>query len=245
MDYYQVIGVARTASESDIKKAYRKLAKQFHPDFNPGNKSAEDKFKQIQNAYEVLTDPLKKLQYDQLGYVGRRPPNYSPPRPSPAKTKTDFERERAAQKKPAKPMSQSELDSIECTFFGGGNDSGRSILIHMRLTPEERKAGGIKHITIKKRDICQRCVGDGNIMMPCTKCNGKNPDHSWCDLCDVKGGIMGTCPACEGDGLRTLVPHTVRVVWSPNIQPGHTITIMGEGEIKPGKAPGQIRVVVT
>src|SRR5947208_16934581 len=69
-DYYEVLGVARDASEADIKKAYRKLARQYHPDRNPGDKTAETKFKEIQEAYDVLKDKTKRAQYDQFGFAG-------------------------------------------------------------------------------------------------------------------------------------------------------------------------------
>ena len=75
-DYYEILGVRRDASQEEIKKAYRKLVRQYHPDANPGNKEAEEKFKLINEAYEVLSDPQKKAQYDQFGFAGDVPPSY-------------------------------------------------------------------------------------------------------------------------------------------------------------------------
>ena len=74
MDYYQVLGVDRKAAAADIKKAYRRLARKYHPDLNPGDKSAEARFKEIQEAYSVLSDAKKRSQYDQFGFAGDRPP---------------------------------------------------------------------------------------------------------------------------------------------------------------------------
>src|SRR6185503_2601428 len=78
-DYYQILGVARSASEGDIKKAYRKLARKHHPDFNPNNKQAEEKFKQLQEAYEVLSDADKRKKYDQLGANYKNGAEFTPP----------------------------------------------------------------------------------------------------------------------------------------------------------------------
>src|ERR1041384_5597767 len=78
-DYYEILGVPRTASEADIKKAYRKLARKYHPDFNPGNKQAEEKFKKTQEAYEVLSDAEKRKKYDQLGANWKSGAEFTPP----------------------------------------------------------------------------------------------------------------------------------------------------------------------
>jgi molecular chaperone DnaJ len=240
MDYYEIMVVPRAASDDEIKRAYRKLARMYHPDVNPDDEKSVEKFKEIQNIYDVLSDPHKKMQYDQLGYVGRRSvgkPN--PPKATP-KTKQDFEKEKAQDSNDRKSAAS---DAVDCTYFGGGS-TGRNIMVHLKLTPQQMKLGGTKYIGIKRRDLCKMCIGDGSCMRMCLHCQGRKPDIGWCQVCDGIGAIQTKCHACNGDGLKEMKVHTVRVNWSPNVQPGHTITILGEGEAAPNKAPGQLRVVV-
>lgn len=249
MDYYAVMGVSRDATEEEIQKAYRRLAFKWHPDRNPGDDSATEKFKEVQTAYEVIGDPDKRAQYDRQGYAGRRPPPGTQPHntaPKP-KTKEDFERERAEQKererRAQQAATQKELDEIECSYFGGGA-TGRNVLVQMKLTPQEMKQGGSKFIKVKKKGLCNKCIGDGMGMKMCPKCHGQRPDVGWCPTCNGEGAVPIKCPACNGEGVSNWTIHEVKVNWSRNIQPGHQINILGEGEAAPRKPPGNVRVVV-
>jgi molecular chaperone DnaJ len=244
MDYYTRLGVSREATEEEIKKHYRKLAMQFHPDRNPGDKDAETTFKEVQEAYDVLSDTDKRSQYDRQGYVGRRPP--TPPKPPSKKpepkTKEDFEKERAKTEKKANPPEQ-DLDSIKCTFWGGGS-TGRNIMVQLKLSPAEMKRGGTKFVTIKKRDLCKKCIGDGEAMRMCPACHGTRPDVGWCQTCEGIGALPDKCTMCNGEGVKEWMTEEVKITFSPNIQVGHSITILGAGEAAPRKPPGQVRVVI-
>jgi molecular chaperone DnaJ len=238
MNPYETLGVIRDATPEQIRAGYRKLALQFHPDRNPGDPAAEARFKQVQDAYDTLSDPLRKADYDVRHPVAK-------PSPKP-KTKEDFEREKRAdkaKKQRAVSPSETDLSSIKCQFFGGGS-TGRSIMTQLKLTPAEMRQGGTKTVTIKKRDLCKRCIGDGRSMKPCPTCQGERDHVGYCNFCDGIGAIPETCPFCKGEGVSHWVIQEVRVTFSPNIQVGHQINVIGEGESAPNKPPGNLRVVV-
>jgi molecular chaperone DnaJ len=249
MDYYQILGVEKIATPESITKAYRKLARLHHPDRNIGDQGAEAKFKEVQGAYDILSDPAKRKVYDTQGYYGRRPPSPPPKPPSPKpepKTKEDFERERTEKKQNEvrnDNPSQLDLESIQCTFFGGSG-TGRNILVQLKLTPTEMKNGCSKKVVFKRRDFCRTCVGDGLAMKMCPNCKGSRPDVGWCPVCDGQGATPDKCPVCKGEGVHPWKMAEVRVRISGNVQPGHTINILGEGESAPRKPPGNLRVVV-
>lgn len=244
MDYYQVIEVPRTADEIQIKKAYRKLALQFHPDKNPGDKSAEEKFKVISNAYAVLSDAQKRADYDR--YLPKTIHKQTPSQP---KTKEDFEKERAKKndkkhdQSSDEPSTYEQLSKIQCSFFGGSN-TGKNILVQMKLTPDEMEKGGKKTVDIKKRDICWTCQGDGNAMKLCPRCKDQKPEVNWCPVCDSQGALQVKCSKCKGEGVFAWRVNTINVPYPADSKPGHQITILGEGEVAPLKPPGFVRVVI-
>jgi molecular chaperone DnaJ len=249
MSHYTTLGVDKTATSEEIHKAYRKLARQHHPDRNPGDESAADRFKQVQEAYDVLKDPLKKSQYDS-GFIVRNrpgpPPRPQPQPPKPPKTKEDFEREKAEAKRKkeraASPTAE-DLNNINCTFIAGGS-TGRHILVQLKLTPEEMQRGGNKSVIIKKRDLCKRCIGDGRAMIACPMCRGHRDQVGHCPRCHGYGAEEQVCGICNGEGVYGWTVQEVAVRFSPKVQPGHTITVLGEGEAAPHKAPGNLRVVI-
>lgn len=230
MDHYQTMGVARDATEEQIRKAYRKLAMKYHPDRNPGDADADAKFKEIQSAYDVLSDSDKKRLYDMQTASPRRasPPPKAQPKPPP-------------KKEPPPPKPQPE--EIKCTYFGDAW-AGRSIMIQLKLTPQQMKIGGVHYVKIKKRDLCGKCVGDGRAIQLCPGCRGRKPDVGWCPRCNGDGGIEAVCNICNGEGVKEWIEKEVKIHISPNIQPGHTINILGEGEAAPRRPPGNLRVVI-
>ncbi len=204
-DYYEILGVSRTATYEEIKKAYRKLAIQYHPDKNPGNKEAEEKFKEINQAYEILKDPDKRNRYDRFGHAGvsgsaGRGDSY-----------TNFEDLINNLFGEGDPFS---------SFFGGGRSQkrrrgqkGGDIKIRIKLTLEEILKGVHKKVKVKKYIVCQECNGSGaksaDAFQTCPTCQGSGKLRH-----RVGGGffsqiIVSDCPTCKGEGR--IITHPCNV----------------------------------
>lgn len=245
-DYYEVLGIDKGASDADIKKAYRKLAKQYHPDVNPGNQEAEAKFKEANEAYEVLSDPQKKARYDQFGHAGTDPNagfgggGFS----------GDFD--------------FGGIGDIFESFFGGGM-SGRSgkgrkgpqkgadIKINQEITFEEAAFGVERELNIQRHENCQTCGGTGSkpgtSPTACKHCNGTGQiqyqqntpfgqfvNVKTCDVCHGEGKIItDPCGTCNGRG-KIRKPIKLKVKIPAGIDDGQTISLRGEGE--PGTKGG-------
>ncbi len=178
-DYYEILGISKNASEEDIKKAYRKLAVKYHPDKNPGNKEAEEKFKEINEAYEVLSDKEKRARYDRFGHAGVG-----------SSASSD-------QYYGGAGVNMDDIFSHFEDIFGGGFGFGSSnrgartrrggdVRIQVKLTLEEIATGVTKKIKIKKQVSCNSCHGTG-----------------------AKNGKLSTCPTCKGSGVITKVQQTI------------------------------------
>jgi molecular chaperone DnaJ len=200
-DYYEVLGVSREADPEEIRKAYRKLAVKFHPDKNPGDKTAEEKFKELSEAYEALSDPQKRAAYDQYGHAafdprqraGRGsggfggPGNFHDP--------FDIFRE----------VFGGGSGGIFESIFGGGHDPsapqrGDDLRYDLEITLEEAALGCEKEISVKKLDRCETCEGSGaehgSQMRTCSTCGGRG------QVLMARGifSIAQTCPNCKGVG---------------------------------------------
>lgn len=235
MNYYETLGIEKTASAEQIKRNYRLLAKQYHPDTNPNDLKAEDKFKKILEAYENLIDPLKRAKHDST-IAG--PQNFNN---SSKKSKRDLFKEKEQNKK--ETWTAEELDKINCQFFGNSL-TGRNIIVHANLTPNERLFGGSKLVKIKKRIICMQCNGDGKIWESCRVCKDKKLEKLNCQECGGYGNFEYKCEVCDGLGLKNWTIKQVLINLPQNSQPGQTITVLGEGEDVPNKPPGNLRVVL-
>lgn len=201
MDYYQVLGVDRQAATPDIKKAYRKLARKYHPDLNPGDKSAEAKFKEIQEAYSVLSDPKKRSQYDQFGFAGDHPPGGGAgPFPGGGFEGFDF----------SDGGSGNFRDFFENIFGGGAAasaragavapDRGEDLMYAMTLGFEDAVKGVQTKIQLTRQASCGVCHGtggrSGGRTRTCPTCGGSGRGF-------VQKGFMkfsSPCPACGGRG---------------------------------------------
>ena len=199
-DYYEVLGVARTATDDEIKKSYRKLAVKFHPDKNPGDKAAEEQFKELGQAYEALSDPQKRAAYDQYGHAAFDP------------------RSRASRGGGSGGGFHDPFDifrevfsgggggGIFDEFFGGGRTDpngpqrGDDLRYDMEITLEEAAHGCEREITVTKSERCEACHGsggeEGSRVKTCPTCGGRG------QVLTSRGifSIAQTCPACEGAG---------------------------------------------
>jgi molecular chaperone DnaJ len=261
-DFYDILGVQRNATQEEIKKAYRKLALQYHPDRNPGNKQAEEKFKEAAEAYEVLSDADKRRRYDQFGHDGMRG--------------TDF-----------RPFTN--VDDIFSTFgdifgqggFGGsvfdemfGRSSqqrqrrtqpgqpGSDLKVRLKLTLEEIASGVEKKIKIKKALMCDTCRGTGarssSSRVTCPVCGGTGEirqvsrsafgqfiNISTCNNCGGEGKITkDPCPTCKGEG-RVQGEATIKVSIPAGVNEGNYISLRGEGNAGiRGGPPGDVIVLI-
>lgn len=235
-DYYEVLGVSRDASEEEIKKAYRKLAKKYHPDMNPGDKDAENKFKEASEAYAVLSDADKRRQYDQFGHAA-------------------FEGGGAG----GFDFNSADFSDIFSDIFGdmfgtgrrrgpaNGPMKGDNIRTSVRITFLEAVFGVDKDITLTLKDPCPTCHGTGakpgTSPKICPKCGGKGQvvftqqsffgtvrNVQTCPDCHGTGKIIeDKCPDCGGSGYVSS-RKTIRVTIPAGIDNGQSIRISGKGE---------------
>lgn len=243
-DYYDILGVSKGASDDEIKKAYRKLAKKYHPDANPNNKEAEAKFKEVNEAYGVLSDSQKRQQYDQFGHSA-------------------FEQGGGGGGFYSADFDMSDLGDIFGSMFGfggfGGSSRrngpvrGRDINVNISITFEEAVFGTKKEISINAIDKCDNCNGTGakpgTHAETCKKCNGTGQERI------VQQSMFGavtsvrTCSACKGTGKTVKDPCNVcrgtgkvkknkkfEVNIPKGIDNGQTIRLSGKGE--PGERGG-------
>jgi molecular chaperone DnaJ len=217
-DYYRILGVERTATAGEIKKAYRKLARKFHPDLNPGDRSAEAKFKEIQEAYSVLSDPKKKAQYDQFGFAGQTPPGPSPFGPG-------FEGFNFSD------YGSSTFSDFFDSLFGGdarrspgARERGEDLHYSMRIGFDEAISGLQTRIQLTRQAACPTCGGQGFVQAsgrrPCPACGGSGRVHlqrgfmrfqTTCPQCQGSGVARGErCPDCRGEGVIPKKGHAGR-----------------------------------
>ena len=244
-DYYEVLGVSKGASDDEIKKAYRKLAKKYHPDMNPGDKEAEAKFKEVNEAYSILSDSDKRARYDQFGHAGVDP-NYGAGGPGGGFGGFD--------------MGDIDLGDIFGSFFGGGfggfggsssarrngPQKGESLRASLTISFEEAAFGCEKEINLNRTEECEACHGSGaepgTTAETCPDCRGTGvvrvqqrtggfafSSTAPCTRCRGTGKIIHTpCKACGGNGS---VKKTKRVTVSipAGIDEGQAVSLRGQG----------------
>lgn len=260
-DYYEVLGVSKNATEDEIKKAYRKVAMQYHPDRNPGDKASEEKFKEAAEAYEILNDSDKKAQYDRFGHNAfsqGRGGGYS-----------------------GGGMNMEDIfsqfgdifgDEAFGSFFGGGgrkSSGGRSrgtrgsnLRVKLKMNFEEIAKGANKTIKVKKYIRCHTCEGSGakdkSSVQTCSSCSGSGQVRkvqntflgqmqtvTTCPSCGGEGTtITAKCISCKGEG-RVYGEETVTIDIPAGVQEGMQLSISGKGNAgERGGSPGDLIVLI-
>ncbi len=261
-DYYEVLGVGKGATADEIKKAYRKVAMQYHPDRNPGDKAAEEKFKEAAEAYEILSDADKKAQYDRYGHAGvsgNGRGGYS-----------------------GGGMNMEDIfsqfgdifgDDLFGNFFGGGQQRrgggqrsrgvrGSNLRIKLKLTYEEIAKGVTKNIKVKKYVPCNTCSGSGakdkGSVQTCGTCGGSGQVRrvqntflgqmqtvTTCPTCNGEGTtVTAKCGSCKGEG-RMYAEETVGIEVPAGVQEGMQLSINGKGNAgERGGMPGDLIILI-
>ena len=257
-DYYEVLGIQKGASEDEIKKAYKKLARKYHPDMNPGDKEAEEKFKEVNEANEVLSDPEKKARYDQFGFAGVDP-NYGAGAGGAGGFGGGFD--------------FGDLGDIFGSFFGGGFGGGQrrnpnapqrgeSIRASVSVSFTDAAFGCEKSVTLERSEMCGTCKGNGSApgTTPevCPDCHGTGTvqvrrqtpmgvfaSNGPCRKCGGTGRLIHQpCPDCRGGGT-VRKRKTIQVTIPAGIDHGQTISLRGQGNAgKNGGPAGDLLITV-
>lgn len=256
-DFYEVLGVQKGASEEEIKKAYRQAAKKYHPDLNPGDKTAEARFKEVNEAYEVLSDPEKKARYDQFGHAGVDPNFGAGGYGGAGFDGMDF-----------------DLGDIFSSFFGGGVGGSRrsnpnaprrggDVSASVIISFDEAAKGCKKQVNVQLTGACPDCGGSGakkgTSPKTCPACNGTGQERrqqrtpfgviqtqSVCSRCHGRGKIVDTpCPTCNGNG-QVRKSSVIGVNIPAGIDDGQVITIRGKGNAGQNGGPaGDLQIQVS
>lgn len=256
-DYYDILGISRNADQAEIKSAYRKLAIKYHPDKNPDNKEAEEKFKEAAEAYEVLSNAEKRQRYDQFGHAGGASGGFG-----------------------GGGMNMEDIFSqfgdifggggspFESFFGGGGQRSGRRVAkgsnlrIKVKLTLSEIAKGAEKKIKVNKKVVCSTCDGAGakdkSSFNTCRTCGGTGAVRrvtntilgqmqttSTCPTCNGEGvEISAKCTACHGDGLMRG-EETISINIPAGVSEGMQLSMSGKGNAAPrGGIPGDLIILI-
>ena len=227
-DYYEVLGVDKSASEDEIKRAYKKMARKYHPDLNPDNKEAEEKFKEVNEAYEVLSDSDKKARYDQFGFAGVDPNFGSAQRRNPN----------------APQRGESIRLSVTISFEEAAFGCEKEVSVDRYETCAVCHGSGCADGT--SPEVCPDCHGSGQVQVRRQTPMGVFATTSPCGRCGGKGRIIKTpCTACRGSGLERK-RRTIQAKIPAGIDNGQTISIRGQGHAgKNGGPSGDLLITIT
>lgn len=258
-DYYEVLGVAKTASADEIKKAYRKIALQYHPDKNPGDKAAEEKFKEAAEAYDVLSNPDKKAQYDRFGHAGMSGAAGGGFGGGGMRMEDIFQN-----------FGDIFGDDMFGSFFGGGGrqggrrqgSRGANLRVKLKMDYKEIAEGANKKIKVKKYVGCQVCAGSGakdkSSVQTCGTCGGSGQVRrvtntflgqmqtvTTCPTCNGEGSqITAKCGNCKGEG-RVYGEETIQMDIPAGVQEGMQLSMHGYGNAgERGGPPGDLLILI-
>ena len=262
-DYYEILGVAKSASADEIKKAYRKVAMQYHPDRNPGDKQAEEKFKEAAEAYEVLSDNDKRAQYDRFGHAGMG-----------NNGRGGFGGQGMNMEDIFSQFGDVFGDDIFGSFFGGGQRRGGSgggrargvrgsnLRVRIKMNYEEIAKGANKTIKVKKYVVCNTCTGSGakdkSSIQTCGTCGGSGQVRkvqntflgqmqtvTTCPTCNGEGtSITNKCGSCKGEG-RVYGEENISIDIPAGVQEGMQLSLSGKGNIgERGGGAGDLIVLI-
>ena len=248
-DYYEVLGVKKDASADEIKKAYRKMAMKYHPDRNPGDKEAEEKFKEVGEAYEVLSDADKKARYDQYGFAGVDPNFGAGAGGYGGAGFGGFD-------------GFSDLGDIFGDFFGGGRSRGNAqnaprrgenVMSRLELTFEEAAFGCEKEVATPRIENCPNCNGTGSadgVIETCSQCRGTGQVRTVQNFMGMQMQSTATCPSCNGRGKIIKTPcntckgkgkvrrtNRVKVKIPAGVDAGQSVRVRGEGGVGSNGGP--------
>ncbi|MFN3316500.1 MAG: molecular chaperone DnaJ, partial [Raineya sp.] len=256
-DYYDILGVGRNASPDELKKAYRQLAIKYHPDKNPGNAEAEEKFKEAAEAYEVLSDPEKRRRYDQFGHSGMGGAGSGAGGFGGMDMEDIFSR--------FSDIFGGGSSGFE-SFFGGGSSrgvrKGSNLRIKLKLTLQEIAEGAEKKIKVKRHVACKACNGNGSkngaSLQNCATCGGTGQvrrvtntmlgqmiSTSTCPTCEGTGKVISQkCDVCAGEG-RVLEEEIIPIRVPAGVMEGMQLSIAGKGNYpRRGGQYGDLYVVI-
>ncbi|MBO0858133.1 MAG: molecular chaperone DnaJ [Chloracidobacterium sp.] len=269
-DYYKTLGVKRAATQDEIRKAYRRLARKYHPDLNPGDKSSEEKFKQLSEAYDVLSDPKKREVYDKFGTYND---NIRDSARGPAGAPFDFDWSvfsggagaGSSDAGTGANAGGASFRDIFSELFGGSKGSGAQsqsqarrgadIEVPLALSFEEAINGLTTNINVRRSEICASCQGSGaggTGLVSCSTCNGTGKisrgsgflrlDQS-CSVCNGTGKRRTPCQNCHGRGVLPKY-ETVRVRIPAGVDTGSRVIVRSKGEAGPKNgSPGDLYII--
>ena len=254
-DYYELLGVPRKAAQKEIRQAYRRLARKYHPDLNPGDKASEEKFKQVQEAYDVLSDTKKRQAYDQFGFDAEHRGAVPPPEQG-GDVQFDFGGFDFG------GSGGTNFRDLFSQFFRGGGaaaameaEPGSDLEYQIEISFWEAMRGAVKTLTITHLEACSECKGTGAVGSPkvCDACGGTGQVAQTqgrmrfnlaCTRCGGTGRIRTACPTCKGEG-RVRRTETIDVRIPAGVQTGSRVRVAGHGNAGTHGSPSGDLYIIT
>lgn len=268
-DYYETLGVPRQSSQDEVRKAYRRLARKYHPDVNPGDKAAEDKFKKVQEAYDILGDEKKRPMYDQYGFYSEQGfPGAGASGPAPGAGPNmgfgGFDFSDIFQGHQPEQGGDSGFRDLFSNFFGKNKpqgqqraaEKGSDLEYALNVDFWQSIRGTQVRLSINRQEVCQQCNGSGaagGTSISCGQCGGTGNVNQMagamrfsltCPRCGGSGKMRNGCPACQGEG-RIPQPESVDVRIPPGTRSGSRLRVSGKGSAGTMGAPaGDLYITV-